>query len=331
MVERRGAAKHEAVGPVLAGFVRDQNVAERPDDRDGSATGPALRLDLDVLLLVVGPLDSDDAVREVHVSPSEGHQLAAAEARVEGCRPDRSIAVGYSSQEALGLLGRRDPLTSAADGWQPEVSARVDRQVAVLDRPAEDHAEGHERVPDRRRVAPVGKKVVCDPLRVAVLNVTEAPPTDARDDVVAERRLVASDRARLVEVAGARPDAAGLHPGDKLLSCVADGRVRRRAQRASPDTRLRLGAPRSRLGEGREGLTDARGLTRAPDARLVGRLAVAAATTPRRAGLLVPHFDARSLRHRHPRRGPIGRSARQSRDSPRAPLAISALEAVRRQ
>jgi hypothetical protein len=120
------------------------------------------------------------------------------------------------------------------------VRTRVDRHVAVLDGPAEDHAQRHERVADRRRVAALGEQVVGDPLDVAALDVSEARPTDARDDLVAKRRLVAADRARLVDVSRAGPDSTGLHAGDELLGRLANGRVRRRAQRASPDARLRL-------------------------------------------------------------------------------------------
>jgi hypothetical protein len=200
--------------------------------------------------------------------------------------------------------------------------ARVDRDVSVLDRPAEDHAEGHERVADRRRVAALGEQVVGDALDVAALDVAEPRSTDARDDVVAQRRLVAPDRAGLVEVPGAIADATRLHASDEFVSGLVDGRVRRRAQGASTDTSLRLRAPRSRFGEGREGLSDALGLPSAPDARLVRRLAVAAAAIARGAGLLVPHLDARSLRHEKDATPAVGRSARQSRDSPTTPLAI---------
>jgi hypothetical protein len=48
---------------------------------------------------------------------------------------------------------------------------------------------------------PLGEEVVRDPLNVAMLDVTEACSTEARHDVVAQRGLVASDRARLVDVA----------------------------------------------------------------------------------------------------------------------------------
>ncbi len=208
--------------------------------------------------------------------------------------------------------------------------ARVDRHVAVLDGPAEDHPQRHERVPDRRRVAALGEQVVGDALDVAMLHVSEARSADSRDDVVAKRGFVASDRARLVRVARAGADAARLHPGDELLRCLGDRRVRRRAQRSSPDAGLRLGAPRARFGQRGERLPDALRLARAPHARLVGRVAVAARAAPRRARLLVPNLDACPLRHNEDATQAVGRSARQSRDSPRTRLAISAVEAVRR-
>ncbi len=185
-----------------------------------------------------------------------------------------------------------DPLASATDCWEPEMRAWVDRHVAVLDGAAEDHAQRHERVPDRRRVAALGEQVVGDPLEVAALDVAQARAPDARDDVVAERRRVAPDRARLVDVAGAAPYTSGPHAGNELLGRLADGRVRRGAQRAWPHARLGLRAPRSRLAKGGEGVPDALGLARAPDARLVRRLAVAATAAPRCAGLLVPDLDS---------------------------------------
>jgi hypothetical protein len=70
--------------------------------------------------------------------------------------------------------------------------ARVDRYVAVLDHAAEDHAQGHDGVSDRRRVAALGEQVVGDALYVAALNVAEPGSPDPWDDVVAERGLVSS-------------------------------------------------------------------------------------------------------------------------------------------
>jgi hypothetical protein len=54
--------------------------------------------------------------------------------------------------------------------------ARIHGEIAVLHRPAEDHSERHEGIPDRRRVAALSQQIVEDPLGVAVLNVAEAHP-----------------------------------------------------------------------------------------------------------------------------------------------------------
>jgi hypothetical protein len=93
---------------------------------------------------------------------------------------------------------------------------------------------------DRRRIASLRKEVVGDALSVAMLDVGEARSTDPRNDVVAQRGLVASSRARFVEVAGPGAHATQLHAGNELLGGLLDSRVRRRAQRASPDPGLRL-------------------------------------------------------------------------------------------
>src|SRR5207249_11934965 len=107
-----------------------------------------------------------------------------------------------------------------------------------------------------RWVTSVGKEVIRNPLNVTMLNIPKTRSTNQRDDVVAERGLVAAGRARLVEVAGPGADATRLHSGDELLGGLLDGRIRRRPQGASMNARLRLRAPRSRFGEGREGLPD---------------------------------------------------------------------------
>jgi hypothetical protein len=120
------------------------------------------------------------------------------------------------------------------------VRARIDRHVAVLDCPAEDHPQRHEGVADRRWIASLGKEVIRDPLDVAVLNISQARWTETRDDVIAQCRRVAPDRARLVAVPRTSADATRRHASDELVGCLLDGRVRWRAQCASADTRLSL-------------------------------------------------------------------------------------------
>ena len=115
-------AEDEARVAALARLVLDEDVAERADDRDRPPAGAALRLDLDAALVVVGALDVDHAVREVDVLPAQRHQLAAAQAGVEGGRPDGAVALGQRGEELLRLLGRGDPLASAPDRRQPQVA-----------------------------------------------------------------------------------------------------------------------------------------------------------------------------------------------------------------
>ena len=64
--------------------------------------------------------------------------------------------------------------------------ARIDGEVAVLDCSAEDHAQRHQGITDRRWIAFLGEEVIRDPLDVTVLYVGQARSTNARDDVVAE-------------------------------------------------------------------------------------------------------------------------------------------------
>ena len=173
----------------------------------------------------------------------------------------------------------------------------VDREVAVLDRPAEDHAERHQDVPHRRRVEALAEEAVGEVLDVAALHVAESLRAELGEDAVAERALVAADRARLVEVARLRPHPARAHALDQLLAGLVQGRRRRRAELAAMDRALRFGAPDTRGRERREGLPEALLVAGAPRARLVGRVAVALPALARRAGLRVPDLDARELTH----------------------------------
>jgi hypothetical protein len=120
------------------------------------------------------------------------------------------------------------------------VRARIDDEVAVLDGPAKDHTEWHEGVADRRWIASLDEEVVRDPLNVTVLNVGHARSTETRDDVVAQRRLIASNRTRLVEVAGPGADSTRLHAGYELIGSILDGHVRRRAYGPPAEAGLRL-------------------------------------------------------------------------------------------
>ena len=167
-------------------------------------------------------------MREVDVLPAQRHQLAAAQARVERGRPDRAVALGQRGEEPLRLLGRGDPLASAPDRRQPEVAGRVDREVAVLDRAAEDHAQRHQRVAHGRRVEALAEEVVGEALDVAALDVAEPLRAELGEDAVAERALVAADRARLVDVAGPRP-----HPARTACPRRAPRRPRRASSRSA--------------------------------------------------------------------------------------------------
>jgi hypothetical protein len=77
--------------------------------------------------------------------------------------------------------------SARVDHGLPEaVGARIDGEVTVLDRPAEDHAQRHEGVSDRRWITSLGEKIVSDSVCVTVLDVGHAASAEARDDVVAK-------------------------------------------------------------------------------------------------------------------------------------------------
>ena len=129
----------------------------------------------------------DHPLREVDVLPAERHELAAPQAGVESGRPEGPVAFGEGGEELLGLLGRGDPLSSAPDRRQPEMAGRIDGEVAVLDRPAVDHAQRHQDVAHGRRVEALSEELVGKPLYVAALHVAEALPAELRKETVAER------------------------------------------------------------------------------------------------------------------------------------------------
>ena len=183
--------------------------------------------------------------------------------------------------------------------------------VPARHRAAEDRAQRHQRVPDRGRVGAVGEQPVGEVLQVGAANLGELAGAERREHAQAQRRLVAADDARLVPVAGPVADAAVASAGKPRLGGLAESDLARRPHRASADLRLRLGAPRLRLGQRRERLLDPPPVACAPDARLVGRPAVALRAVTGGAELAVPKLDARMPCHEADR----STSARQSRDS----------------
>jgi hypothetical protein len=226
-------------------------------------------------------------------SGSSWIRLSAAQTRVERGCPHRPVALRQRGEESLRFLGGGDPLSSAPDRREPEVRARVHRDVAVLDGSTKDHAQGHQGVADRRRVAPLGKEVVREPLNVAVLNVGEARPTEARDDVVAQRRPVASGSRSACR---GRPSDCGRGPTSCLRRARRGlpgwpcwpARARCPGERRSGSLSATLALPRAsgRCSGCASTLDDSK---RSPGSSAGScRAAIA-----RRASLLVPHLDAR--------------------------------------
>lgn len=83
-------------------------------------------------------------------------------------------------------------------------------------------------------------------LDVTALDVANFHRAEVVADVEVERLAVAAARRRLVPLAGACPDGAGLHPGDQVVGGLVDGRRLGGADRPTPDSVERIGAPRSR-------------------------------------------------------------------------------------
>jgi hypothetical protein len=91
------------------------------------------------------------------VLPPEGSELTEAQARVEGCRPQRPLIDGQGSDQLRGFGWRGDSVTLAANRWKLEPRRRVDRDFAPSGGAAADRPEGHDRVADRARVGTLGE------------------------------------------------------------------------------------------------------------------------------------------------------------------------------
>src|SRR4051812_22477117 len=157
------------------------------------------------------------------------------------------------------------------------MAGRVHRKVAVLDRPAEDHAEWHQDVAYRRRVEALAEKLVAEALDIVALDLSQPLRAEFGENPVAKGALVAADRAWLVDVPGLGAHLSGTHPGDELLGRFGHRRCRRRTKLAATDGRLSFRSPGSRGCESGERLAQPLPVARAPRARLVRRPAVALA------------------------------------------------------
>ncbi len=256
-------------------LVFDEEIAERGDDRNAAPTGATLRL-AGLAVAVHAALDADDPAREVDVLPEERPELAAAQACIERTAPQGAILEPDGGDECRGLGRRSDPLASTACGWEAEPLARVDGDVAVLDRASEDDLERLERVPDRARVGSRGEQLVCELLEVAPLNLRELGAAEGGEDVESERALVLADNGGLVPFTRPRADRAARHAVDERLCGLAE-RLRRAAE-SNALRRLRLSrrTPAAGLSERPECLRDLALADRVVRCPAVARLAVAA-------------------------------------------------------
>jgi hypothetical protein len=270
IVKRPGAvvAEHESILASARQLVLEQRVAEEGDDRHLAAASTTLRLNIDALLRVVGAVDTDHTSGEIDVLPAKRHQLATSKASVESGRPQAAITVREQREQCGRSVRRHDPLTLAAHSREAHAGARVDGHVTVLDRAAEDHAQRHDRVADRRRARAGGEHLVGERLHVAAAHVGELRAGEQRQDPVTERLLVATDDGRLVDVARAVAHQTGAHAGEESVGGLLDGRGRRRAEAAALYRGERVDPPRLRRRLAREGLADRSPVAWRPDARL---------------------------------------------------------------
>ena len=95
-----GCAEDEAPVVSLARLVREELVVERADDRDSAPAGLALRLDVDSILLVVGASTWITLLRGRRLPQRRPINSAAAEAGVEGGRPEGAVASGSAASKA---------------------------------------------------------------------------------------------------------------------------------------------------------------------------------------------------------------------------------------
>ena len=287
----RARAEDQAVVAPGDELVLDEEVAERGDDRHAASAGAALRL-TDLTVAAHAALDADQSGGEVDVVPEESSELAATQAGVERAAPERSILGTKRGDQRRGLGRRSDALAAAACRRKPEPLARVDCEVAVLDRAPVDHLQRLERIPDRARVGTRGEQLVDEALHVAPLELRELHAAERGEDVETQRALVLADNGRLVPLAGPRADRAARDPADECL-CGVDEGLRGPGQ---PHAFGRLGvgrrAPAARLSERLERLRDLAFADRVVRGDAIARLAVTALAGLRSARPGVADFDS---------------------------------------
>ena len=185
--------------------------------------------------------------------PAQRAQLAHAKSGEEGGPVERPVAERQHREELRGLLGRGDSLAAAFDGGKREPLAGVHHDRAVVQRSPEDHAEGHQGVPDRRGTEPGGEQLVDDQADVAALDVGQLARAERRQEVRAKHALVGTHDARLVAAPGPRPNGAAHHPADELVGGLFERRRPRRAKLAALDVGDGRSPPVARGRDGREG------------------------------------------------------------------------------
>jgi hypothetical protein len=171
--------------------------------------------------------------------------------------PPASVPVEEGGEQRGSLRGRGDPIAPAANARKTKLLGRIDGDDAIFDRTPVDHAERHERVPDRARVEPLGEEPVGERLEVGAVDLGQPERAEVVEYAEGEDRLVAANHRRLVRVARACPYAAVLHPRDQRVRRFSRGRRCRRAHGAAAERADRVRPPSLR---GRERALAAEGL-----------------------------------------------------------------------
>ena len=134
---------------------------------------------------IPGALDADQAAGEIDAVPDERLQLAAPQAGVEGCRPERAGFGWRVVDERQGLDRGHDPGAAAANGRELDAGGRVRADVALAYRAPADRSQRQQRVAHGRRVQPTCDEPVDQSLNVTGANILQLRRAQLGVDVLA--------------------------------------------------------------------------------------------------------------------------------------------------
>lgn len=220
----------------------DQVVAQDGGDRHLADAGRRLGLD-HAFLHVPRSLHADDSAGQVDVAPAERDQLASTETGVEGRRP-QCPELGRRSLDQLARFGgRRESFPSPADRRQLDAGRGIDLDLASRQRPTADRPQRHQRVAGGGSFDLARRELVSETLDVLPAERMELRAAQLRQHVLAHRLLVATQRRRLVAVAGTVADASILGACQPRLGELPERGRRRRDEHATTEVNTRILAP----------------------------------------------------------------------------------------